>query len=174
MNYPIKYTATAVKEAMNRTVSTLLQRGVLTRDTVYLVMMNGGGWFASHFFDLLDEPDNEVYYLKAHSYHGTERGELSWDYLPDMQLAGRDVVLLDDICDSGKTAEAVYRYLMEDLQQSPRSVSLLTLLSRTSTILHCPMNHYACIVDPSQDFFVGCGLDNNGEGRMLPYVGIVQ
>ena len=171
MGYKVKYTTAQVNEAMDKTVSRLRNEGVLTSDTVYIVLMNGGTWFASHVFDRLGEPMNEVHYVKLHSYEGMSSGDIHWDYLPDMNLTDRDVVVLDDICDTGKTNKALYQHLQT---RHPRSVRFLTLLKRATTCLPSEIRLYSCITDDSADFFVGCGLDDNGLGRLLPYVGVVD
>lgn len=171
MGYKVKYTAAQVSEAMDKAVTRLQTEGVLTQDAVFIVLMNGGTWFASHVFDRLGEPQNEVYYVKLHSYEGTCSGSIHWDYLPEMHLAGRDVVVLDDICDTGKTDTAFYQYLQTC---NPRSVCFFTLLKRTTTRLPEEIVLHACIADDSADFFVGCGLDDNGRGRLLPYIGVVS
>ena len=171
MGYKVKYTTAQVNEAMDTTVSRLRNEGVLKSETVYIVLMNGGTWFASHVFDRLGEPMNEVHYVKLHSYDGQSSGDIHWDYLPTMELTGRDVVVLDDICDTGKTDMALYAYLQS---LKPQSMAFLTLLKRTSTKLPSEIRLYSCITDDSADFFVGCGLDDNGQGRLLPYVSVVE
>jgi len=171
MGYTVKYPAARISEAMDKTVSRLQEQGVLSRDTVFIVLMNGGSWFASHVFDRLAEPDNTVYFVKIHSYDGTASGTIHWDYLPEMDINARDVVVLDDICDTGKTDIALYQFL---LRLQPHSVSFFTLLKRTTTSLPEEIKLYTCLVDDSSDFFVGCGLDDNGKGRLLPYVGVVN
>ena len=129
MDYRVKYTASQVAAAITKAVSSLQAEGILAQDTVYIVLMNGGTWFASHVFDRLEEPHNEVYYVKLHSYEGTNSGTIHWDYLPEMDLEGRNVVVLDDICDTGKTDTAFYQYLQTC---RPSSVTFFTLLKRTS------------------------------------------
>lgn len=171
MDYRVKYTASQVAAAITKTVSSLQAGGILAQDTVYIVLMNGGTWFASHVFDRLEEPHNEVYYVKLHSYEGTNSSTIHWDYLPEMNLEGRDIVVLDDICDTGKTDTAFYQYLQTC---RPSSVTFFTLLKRTTTRLPDNIPLYACIEDKSADFFVGCGLDDNAHGRLLPYIGIVE
>lgn len=171
MGYKVKYTAAQVNEAIDKAVSRLQTDGVLSQDTVYIVLMNGGTWFASHVFDRLGEPENEVYYVKIHSYDGRSSGDIHWDYQPRMNLTDCDVVVLDDICDTGKTDMALHRYLQTC---RPRSICFFTLLKRTTTSLPDEIRLYSCITDDSADFFVGCGLDDNGRGRQLPYVGVVD
>lgn len=168
--YPIKYDARFVQQAIKTKARQWCEANILTKDTVFLVLMNGGVWFAAHLFDCLDEIENEVYFAKCHSYDGAHQGTLVWDYLPEVNLQGRQVVVLDDICDSGQTATAVVRYL----QTMTPNVSVMTLLSRTTTRLPEDIPLYSCIVDDSADFFVGCGLDDNSRSRMLPYIGVIS
>jgi len=170
MAYPVKYTASDVQNAITTTTRELQKQQVLHADVLYVVMLNGGIWFASHVFDCLGAIDNEVCYVKCHSYEGKTRQELVWDWLPDIQVQGRDVVILDDICDSGQTATAVVRYL---LSKQAHRVSVFTLIRRATTRIEEDIPLYACITDVSSDFLVGCGLDNNGRSRLLPYIGII-
>ena len=171
MGYPVKYSASDVQNAISTTTRELQKQQVLNADVLYVVMLNGGIWFASHVFDCLGAIDNEVCYVKCHSYEGKARHELVLDYLPDVQMKGREVVILDDICDSGQTATALVHYLRE---QGASRVSVFTLLSRTTTKIEEDIPLYSCIIDPSADFFVGCGLDDNGHSRLLPYVGVIE
>ena len=171
MAYPVKYSAADVQKAIRTTTCELQKQQVLHADVMYVVMLNGGIWFASHVFDCLGAIDNEVCYVKCHSYQGRERHELVWDYLPELQVQGREVVVLDDICDSGQTATALVRYLRE---HGAKSVAVFTLLRRTTTKIEENAPLYSCIIDPSADFFVGCGLDNNGRSRLLPYIGVIE
>ena len=165
----IKYTTENIQSAIRRTAQQLVAQRTLNGNTVYIVLLNGGAWFASHFFDCLGDIPNIVYYAKCHSYEGQNRQVLVWDYIPDMQLNGKEVVVLDDICDSGQTATEVVRYL----QQYADKVTVITLLKRTTTCLPDDIALHSCITDDSGDFFVGCGMDDNGRCRMQPYISVV-
>lgn len=168
MKYKVKYSEQVVRESIARMADQLRQQGVLADDVVYLVMMNGGTWFASHLFDCLGDMENEVHWIKGHSYNGQERGELKWDYLPKFNVQGKRLVVLDDICDSGATINAIYHYF----QGAAAKITFVTLLQRANTQVEKGIDIYSCIMDDSEDFFVGCGLDDNDTGRMLPYVGV--
>jgi len=168
MNYKVKYSEQYVRERIAQAAKQLRDKGILTDDTVYLIMMNGGIWFAMHLFDCLGDMNNAVYMIKGHSYSGQNRGELQWDYIPEMHLEGKRVVVLDDICDSGATINAIYHYFHDQVA----SIHFVTLLQRANTQLEEEISLYSCIHDDSKDFFVGCGLDDNEMGRMLPYIGV--
>lgn len=168
--YRIKYSEQFVRESIAETVASLRGEGVINDQTVFVVMLNGGVWFASHLFDHIPDMLNEVVYIKGHSYQGSSRGGLVWDLAPNMTLENRQVIVLDDICDSGNTTNAIY----DILSQSAKEVIFVTLLKRTTAKLKEGVTVYSCIEDDSDDFFVGCGLDDYNRARMLPFVGIIE
>lgn len=165
----VKYSAAQVAEALKAKVSELQTKGVLNDSVVYVVMMNGGVWFATHVFDCMPDMKNEVYFMKGHSYNGFIRERLIWDYFDIPNLEGRDVVVLDDICDTGNTSRAILKQLQH---RKAESIRFFTLLSRTSTDT-TGLVLDSCIVDDSDDFFYGCGLDSCGNAdRFHPYIGV--
>ena len=171
MKYDVKYNEQTVRERIAATANALRKKGILTEDTVYLVMLNGGLWFATHLFDALGGVGNKVFMIKGHSYTGVERGEFLWDCLPDEQeVTCRKLVILDDICDSGATINIIYRFFKTKAER----ITFVTLLERTTRQIDADVELYSCIQDDSQDFFVGCGLDDNETSRFLPYVGVLQ
>lgn len=168
--YHVKYSKLQVEIAIRKMARKLKKEHIVHEDTVYIVMLTGGVWFACHLFDALGNASNEVHYIKGHSYAAKERCEFMWDYLPEINVKGRDVVILDDICDSGETLKIVH----EHFSKEAHSVIAVTLMQRIPRILPENIRLYACIDDHSTQFFVGCGLDNNGRGRLLNYVGTVK
>lgn len=169
--YRIKYTESFVRERIAETAHRLQQEGILNDQVVYLVMLSGGIWFAQHLMDSLGTISNAIYYVKGHSYRGKERGEFVWDYLPQMDIQGKQVVVLDDICDSGATTNALFHYLTD---AKASRIEFVTLLQRATAQLDNGIRVHTCIMDDSKDFFVGCGLDDNDLCRNLPYVGVIE
>lgn len=166
--YRIKYS----KEAVAAAIDSLAGKIQVKNNTVFLVMMNGGAWFAHELVSRLGDIPVRVEYARVSSYQGKEQKELNISYMPDVDWKGKEVIILDDICDSGNTVNSVYKWL---LPKEPESVRLVTLLARKGKyrlneglVLQCG------IEDASGDFFVGCGLDDNGIARNLPYVGVVN
>ncbi|MBQ0136422.1 MAG: hypothetical protein KBS40_00235 [Bacteroidales bacterium] len=166
--YRIKYSKQKVAGAIRNMAKTLKEEHVVNDDTVFLVMLTGGVWFATHLFDALGDMPNEVYYIKGHSYASQSREQFVWDYIPNIDLRGRNVVIIDDICDSGETIKAAY----EKLSPVAKSITAITLMRRIPNALPQEIKLYACIDDDSTQFFVGCGLDDNGPGRLLRHIGI--
>ena len=106
--------------------------------------------------------------IQASSYRGraTAPGELAVnaELLPD--IAGRDVLLVDDIFDTGKTMVALLETIKKKKPRSVRCAVLLWKKDRTEVNLE---PDYHCFKIPDA-FVVGYGLDYNDEYRHLPYV----
>ncbi len=167
MQYPVKYSEAAVQEAIDRVYA---QISPLAENTIFLVLMNGGVWFSHELFRRFGRENLTVYYAKVSSYEGKEQGELDITYLPQIRFAGANVIVLDDICDTGNTINCIYQYVTP---HQPASIRFATLLERKGMSNLLPeIELITGIQDDSKDFFVGCGLDDNDKGRTLPYVGV--
>ena len=89
----------------------------------------------------------------------------------DEPLEGKDVIIVEDIIDSGRTLA----YLMEILKQrNPRSIELCTLLDKPERRVKKQVQvKYTCFTIPDE-FVVGYGLDYDQKYRNLPYIGVVE
>lgn len=89
----------------------------------------------------------------------------------DEPLAGRDVLIVEDIIDSGRTLA----YLIEVLKQrGPKSIQLCTLLDKPERRVKKQVEvRYTCFTIPDE-FVVGYGLDYDQKYRNLPYIGVVE
>ena len=110
--------------------------------------------------------------LQASSYRGTATSPdllaFNLDFLPN--IAGRDVLLVDDILDTGRTMEALLRELESHDVRSVRSAVLLWKRTRSQVDIE---PDYFCFDIPDL-FVVGYGLDFNDEYRHLPYIGVLD
>lgn len=164
--YKIKYSQELISATIDRLASNL----VINQNTVFLVLMNGGAWFAHELISRLGSTPVRIEYAKLSSYNGQQQGQIKEIYMPQIDWADKEVIVLDDICDSGSTLKYVYDTLQP---HQPKSINFITLLSRKG---HYQLSEYihltSGIEDESGDFFVGCGLDDNGIARNLPFVGV--
>ena len=89
----------------------------------------------------------------------------------DEPLAGKDVLIVEDIMDSGRTLA----YLIEVLKQrGPKSIRLCTLLDKPERRVKKQVKvDYTCFTIPDE-FVVGYGLDYDQKYRNLPYIGVVE
>lgn len=88
----------------------------------------------------------------------------------DMNLEGYDLLLVEDILDSGKT---LY-YLREILKErNPASIRIATLLNKPERRTADIVPDYSCFEVPDE-FVVGYGLDYAEKYRNLPYIGVLK
>lgn len=88
----------------------------------------------------------------------------------DEPLKGKDVIVVEDIVDSGRTLS----YLLEMLQQrEPASLALCTLLDKPDRRVTAVTVDYTGFEIPDR-FVVGYGLDYDQKYRNLPYIGVVE
>ena len=89
----------------------------------------------------------------------------------DEPLTDLNVLIVEDIIDSGRTLS----YLMEVLKQrGPASIRLCTLLDKPERRVKKQVKvDYTCFTIPDE-FVVGCGLDYAQKYRDLPYIGVVE
>ena len=88
----------------------------------------------------------------------------------DESLQGKDVLVVEDIVDSGRTLS----YLLEMLQdRGPASLRLCTLLDKPDRRVVDVKVDYTGFQIPDE-FVVGYGLDYNQKYRNLPYIGVVE
>ncbi len=102
---------------------------------------------------------------------GTEStGTLTFRKDIDHDIEGRDVIILEDIVDSGNTLKLV-RELFE--RRNPASVKICTLLDKPSGRKVELVPDYSCFTVPAA-FVVGYGLDYDDYYRNLPFVGVLK
>lgn len=109
--------------------------------------------------------------VQASSYRGgTTRGELTInsELMPD--IAGRDVLLVDDIFDTGHTLVKVISLLNELGPASVRSAVLLRKLGRQEVSISPDLVGF----DIPDEFVVGYGLDYQDEYRNLPFLAALE
>ena len=88
----------------------------------------------------------------------------------DETIEGKDVLIVEDIIDSGRTLS----YLLEILKQrKPNSMRLCTLLDKPERRVKDVKVDYVCFNIPDE-FVVGYGLDYAQKYRNLPYIGVVE
>ena len=111
-------------------------------------------------------------FMSVSSYGGNTRSSGVVKIVKDLDepLKDKDVIIVEDIVDSGRTLS----YLMELLQQrGPRSLALCTLLDKPERRVVEVNVDYTGFEIPDK-FVVGYGLDYQQRYRNLPYIGVVE
>ena len=97
-------------------------------------------------------------------------GKLTFRKDIDHDIEGRDVLILEDIIDSGSTLKLICELFRE---RKPKSVRICTLLDKPSRRQTDVKADYVGFTIPNE-FVVGYGLDYDEHYRNLPYVGILK
>ena len=130
---------------------------------VFLVVLNGAFMFAADLLKNIDI-DCEVSFVKLASYQGTESTETVKELIGlNEDLAGRTVVVVEDIVDTGITMENIIADL---LKLKVAEVRIATLLFKPQAFQKDFKIDYIGMDIPN-DFIVGYGLDYDGLGRNL-------
>ncbi len=128
-----------------------------------LAVLNGSFVFAADLMRHITIPC-EISFVKLASYEGTvSTGKVVEVMGLNEDITGRDVIIVEDIVDTGKTMERMLDTLGT---RTPNSLHICTLLLKPEK-LKIPLNiEYAAMEIPN-DFIVGYGLDYDQEGRNL-------
>lgn len=89
----------------------------------------------------------------------------------DEPLEGRDVLIVEDIIDSGRTLSYLIK-ILED--RHPNSIRLCTLLDKPERRVKKDVNVDYCCFNIPDEFVVGYGLDYAQKYRNLPFIGVVE
>lgn len=138
---------------------------------VLVAVVEGARVFARHLRDCLPA-SLPVHEIRASSYgRGTSSGgDVRVVPIDDLPVAGRDVLLIEDIVDTGRTVAALLAHLDRAGAKSCRIATLLTKPSRR--VVDVPL-HYTGFEIPDE-FVIGFGMDYAGRYRELPDVVIYE
>ncbi|MCI7597936.1 MAG: hypoxanthine phosphoribosyltransferase [Prevotella sp.] len=133
------------------------------KNPLMLAVLNGSFIFAADLMRYLTIPC-EISFVKLASYQGTtSTGKIKEVIGINESLEGRDVVIVEDIVDTGATMKRMLETLGT---RNPKSLHICTLLLKPGK-LQVPLDiEYAAMEIPN-DFIVGYGLDYDQQGRNL-------
>lgn len=133
------------------------------KEPVFLVVLNGAYKFATELFSRF-EGDCEIEFIKMSSYDGTSSTGQVQTHIPlEADLEEREVVIIEDIVDSGNTIEKITQMMV---QSGVNKYRIASLFYKPEAYTKEYKIHYVGLEIPN-DFIVGYGLDYNGLGRNL-------
>jgi hypoxanthine phosphoribosyltransferase len=128
---------------------------------IFLSILNGSFLFTADLFKQITI-EAEVCFIKLASYKGmSSSGNVITAIGLEANVSGRDIIILEDIIDTGKT---LHHYLPQLLSSSPASVKVAVLLNKKEALQFPVQVDYTCFEIPNK-FVVGYGLDYDGLGR---------
>jgi hypoxanthine phosphoribosyltransferase len=143
-----------------------LNRDYSDKKPLFIAILNGSFMFAADLYKEL-HIDAEVCFIKLASYKGTKStGHVITAIGLDMDLFGRDVVIVEDIVDTGKTLS---EFLPQLHHQQPASLKIVALLHKPEATVFPITIDYLGFSIPNK-FVVGYGLDYDGLGRNIPEI----
>ena len=143
-----------------------LNKDYSDKKPLFIAILNGSFMFASDLFKEL-AIDAEICFIKLASYKGTKStGHVITAIGLDMDLFGRDVVIVEDIVDTGKTLS---EFLPQLRHQQPASLKIVALLHKPEATVFPITIDYLGFSIPNK-FVVGYGLDYDGLGRNIPEI----
>jgi hypoxanthine phosphoribosyltransferase len=162
-------TAAQIERRIN-TLAREIEADFRNRDLVVVSLLNGTVMFLADLIRRLSLP-LRLDFIGVSSYGaGTESGELVFTKELRLDVRGRDVLLVDDILDTGRTLKRVTTKL-EALK--PRAIKSCVLLDKPERRVEPVHADYVGFTIPNH-FVVGYGLDFAEKYRNLPFVGVLR
>jgi hypoxanthine phosphoribosyltransferase len=142
------------------------------RELTVIAVLNGSLIFAADLLRRIPLP-LKLDCISVASYHGgTEStGQVTFDQITMPDIAGRHVLIVDDILDTGRTLHAICARLQRE--GGARSVRICVLLRKAKRRAAELEADYVGF-DIGDEFVVGYGLDYREEYRNLPFIGTLR
>lgn len=142
-------------------VAAEINRDLKDSEPLFLSVLNGSFMFTSDLMKNIDMPC-DISFVKLASYSGdSSTGKVKELVGLNEDIAGRTVVIVEDIIDTGITMQR----LLETLKaRNPKEIRIATLLVKPEKLQVDLKIDYVAMEIPN-DFIVGYGLDYDGKGR---------
>ena len=155
-------TQSELQKAIKR-ISEEINKDYAGKNPLFIAILNGSFMFAADLFKEINIPA-EISFIKLASYKGTKStGSVVTAIGLESEIYDRDVIVIEDIIDTGKTLS---EFLPQLIHQQAKSLKVCSLLHKKEATKYPIEIDYLGFVIPDL-FVVGYGLDYNGYGRNL-------
>lgn len=168
--FEVMIPAEKIDQAVAKVADRLNEDYASTEHTPIFVSVLSGSFM--YLADLVRKVDfnNEVAFVKISSYEGTEStGNVKQQLGIDFDVTGRDLIIVEDIVETGTSIDHMVRYLRS---LNPRSVEVCTLFFKPEKYRYEQPIKY-CAMEIGNEFIVGYGLDYDQIGRNLKDIYVV-
>ena len=161
------------KEKIEKRIEELaeqISRDYEGKNVEFIVVLKGAAIFAVELAMKL-KPNVRFDFIEISSYSGTEStGILKVNKDLKADIEGKDVLIVEDIIDTGRTLSYLKEYL---LSKNPNSLKICTLISKPSRrIVDVPIDYNGFEIEDK--FIVGHGFDIDEDYRNMPYIGYIE
>lgn len=130
---------------------------------LFIAILNGSFMFAADLFKHLSI-EAEICFIKLASYKGMKSsGKVVTSIGLEEDIFGKDVIIVEDIVDTGKT---LHKFLPKLMHQQPKTLKIASLLHKAEATEYPMTLDFVGFIIPNK-FVVGYGLDYDGLGRNL-------
>ena len=137
------------------------------KSPLFIAVMNGAFLFAADVMKKITIPNTEISFIKLSSYSGTKTtGKVSGLIGIGENISGRNIVVLEDIVDTGITLEKIIELLEKE---NVADIKIATLLFKPNAYTKDIHIDFIGKSIPN-DFVIGYGLDYDELGRNLPHI----
>jgi hypoxanthine phosphoribosyltransferase len=155
-------TSQQIEEQVTR-VAAEINKDYEGKKPLFIAILNGAFIFAADLFKKINV-EAEICFIKLASYKGVKStGKVITAIGLDVELYNRDVIIIEDIVDTGKTLS---QFLPQLEHQHPASLKVASLLHKPAATVHSIKIDYLGFTIPDK-FVLGYGLDYDGLGRNL-------
>ena len=159
-------------DALTTKISKEITNDYKSREVVFVAILNGAFMFAS---DLVKKVDVDCYidFMQCSTYGDKTVSSGNFVVKKDltMDITGKDVIIVEDILDSGYTLKNLCEYLKS---KNPNSIKIATFIDKPKRRTEDIKADYCGFVMEDDSFIVGYGLDYAQKYRNLPYIGVLK
>lgn len=158
-----------IREQVSR-VASEIRKDITGKDPLFICVLNGAFMFAADLIREVGINDAHICFVRYSSYEGTSSTGCVKEIMGlNEDIAGRDVIIIEDIVDTGLTASM----MVNDLRKrNPRSIRFATLLHKPESSKTGFKPDYVAFSIPPK-FIIGYGLDLDGKVRNLKDIYVV-
>ena len=148
-----------------------IKRDCATSNPLLLCVLNGAFMFAADLLRACDIPQAEIAFIRFKSYDGTQStGQVNEVMGLTTDITDREVIIVEDIVDTGQTAAKLRETLARN---GARSVKMAALLFKPDALQTGTPPEYVGFSIPKK-FIIGYGLDLDEQARNLPDIYVLK
>jgi len=154
--------ADKINEEVKR-VASEINKDYKGKKPLFIAILNGSFMFAADLFKVINI-EAEICFIKLASYKGIKSsGQVITAIGLDVDLVGREIIVVEDIVDTGNTLS---KFLPQIYHHHPASLKIAALLHKPDAMIHPIKIDYLGFSVPNK-FLLGYGLDYDGLGRNI-------